>query len=372
MKTNVSKKNDWILILATVLLSVFGLIMVYSASYVVAYDEYENSTFFFKRQLQWLVLSMLFFILLTKFPYRMFQKLSPLIIVCSIIALILVLIPGIGVERNFSQRWIGIGSLTIQPSEFVKLGIIIYLAQVYSQKQKYIGNFMKGFMPPLIMVGFIFFLIMFQPDLGTATSILAVAALMVYSSGARFVHLFALGVVGSGAFAILALAEPYRMERITSYRDPFADIYGAGHQLINSYLAIAHGGLSGTGFGESIQKMLYLPEPHTDFILSIISEELGVLGVLFVFICLGIIFFRGIMIGTRCKDMFGRLLAFGIVFQIGIQIIFNVGAISGLLPITGITLPLVSYGGSSLLVTLSSIGILVNIAKGHKKRKPKK
>ncbi|MGO4890061.1 putative lipid II flippase FtsW [Anaerobacillus sp. MEB173] len=372
MKNMITKNNDWILIISTLLLCAFGLIMVYSSSYVLAYDKFDNYRYFFDRQLQWLVLSLLMFFFLMFFPYRVYKKLSPLIILLSIFALILVLIPGIGIERNFSQRWIGIGPLTIQPSELVKLGMIIYLAQVYSQKQAYIGDFTRGVMPPLIIVGFVFSLIILQPDLGTATSILLVAGLMVFCSGARMIHLIGLGLVGGSVFTILAISAPYRLERLTSFSDPFDDVYGSGHQLINSYIAIAHGGLSGTGFGQSVQKLLYLPEPHTDFILAVISEELGIFGVLFVFGCLSIIFFRGIVIGTRCKDAFGSLLAFGIVFQLAIQVVFNVGAVSGLLPITGITLPLVSYGGSSLLITMMSIAILANISKYNMIQRAKK
>ncbi len=317
----------------------------------------------------WFVLAAFAFLFVMHVPYRFYKKLSPFIFLVSVIALILVLIPQIGVNINGAQRWIDIGPLNIQPSEFVKIGMIMYLAQVYSQKQAYIDQFIRGVMPPLVLVGIVFGLIMMQPDLGTATSILMVTLLIVFFSGAKWRHLIGLGTVGASMFVAFAVSAPYRVERLTSYRDPFADPYDTGHQLIQAYIAIAHGGISGKGLGQSVQKLLYLPEPHTDFILAIVSEELGLFGVLFVIGCYCLILFRGVSIGARCKNPFGSLLAFGIVFQIAIQVVFNVGAVSGLLPITGIPLPLVSNGGSSLLITLCSLAILANISRYNIRQK---
>lgn len=364
MNYSFRKDNDWLLIITTFLLAGFGLLMVFSSSYVWAIDRAQGDPYFFiQRQLMWFGLAVFAFLFVMHFPYRHYQKLSPIIIVLALLSLVMVKIPGLGAEINGATRWIRIGPLNIQPSEFVKIGMIIYLAQVYSQKQAYIDQFVRGVMPPLVIVGFVFGLIMLQPDLGTATSILMVTLLMVFFSGAKWRHLIGLGAVGATLFIVFALSAPYRVERLTSYRDPFADPWDSGLQLIQSYIAIAHGGLSGTGLGQSVQKLLYLPEPHTDFILAIIAEELGIFGVLFVLAAHSIILFRGVIIGSRCKNPFGSLLAFGIVFQIAIQVTFNVGAVTGMLPITGIPLPLVSNGGSSLLITLSSIAILANISR---------
>ncbi|WP_100405163.1 putative lipid II flippase FtsW [Bacillus solitudinis] len=365
MKYSFRKDNDWLLIVTTFLLAGFGLLMVFSSSYVQAIDDYNTPYFFIKRQLMWFVLAGIAFFFFMHFPYRLYRKLSPFIIIGSVIVLILVLIPQLGVNINGAQRWIKVGPINVQPSEFVKIGMIIYLAQVYSQKQAYIDQFIKGVLPPLVLVGIIFGLIMMQPDLGTATSILLVTLLLVFFSGAKWRHLIGLGTLGASMFVLLAISAPYRLERLTSYWDPFADPYDTGHQLIQSYIAISHGGFSGTGLGQSVQKLLYLPEPHTDFILAIISEELGLFGVLYVFVCHMIILFKGVTIGTRCKNPFGSLLAFGIVFQIAIQVVFNIGAVTGLLPITGIPLPLVSNGGSSLLITLVSLAILANISRNN-------
>ncbi|GAF21215.1 MULTISPECIES: putative lipid II flippase FtsW [Shouchella] len=370
MNYSFRKDNDWLLIGATIILALFGLLMVYSASYVEGYLRFENSYYYVIRQGMWLGLSSVAFIVLMHFQYRHFQKITPLIIFMSIVLLILVKLIGLG-EDVGSSRWIRIGPVGLQPSEFVKLGLIIYLAHVYSRKQAYIDDFVNGVMPPLIIVGVMFGLIMLQPDLGTATSIMLTAIMLVVISGAKWRHLIGLVIVGGLVFAALAVFEPYRLRRLVSFADPFANPDGAGFQLIHGYLAISNGGFTGLGLGESMQKLRNLPEGHTDFILTIISEELGFLGIAIVFLCYGIILFRGVSIGTKCKNPFGSLLAFGIVFSLAIQIIFNVGAVSGMLPITGVTLPLVSYGGTSLLVTLMSVAILANIHQNNERLKRK-
>lgn len=367
MEGSIKKENDWILIAAIVLLASFGLIMIYSASYVIGYDHYSDSLHFFKKQLKFLSVSTVLFLFFMLFPYRLYQKLVLPIVLASFILLILVLTP-LGAEVKGAQRWLDLGFTRIQPSEFVKLWVIIYLAHVYSRKQMYINQFGRGVLPPLIIVVGIFALIMGQPDLGTASLILAVAGLMVFCSGAKMFHLISLGSISGLVVYLYARSEEYRMNRITGFMDPFADETGTGYQLIQSYIAMAHGGVTGAGFGQSVQKLFYLPEAHTDFILAIVAEELGLFGVLFVFICLGLIVFRGIVIGTRASTPFGSLLAFGISFQIALQICLNIGAASGVLPITGIPLPFMSYGGSSLMITAISLGIIANIARSSNRK----
>jgi cell division protein FtsW len=367
MESSFKKEHDWILIGAIVLLASFGLIMIYSSSYVIGYDRYGDYLYFFKKQLQWITISAVFFLFFMMFPYRLYQKLVFPIVLVSFISLGLVLSP-LGVEVKGATRWINLGFTNIQPSEFVKLWMIIYLAHVYSRKQMYINQFRRGVLPPLIIVVGIFALIMAQPDLGTASLILAVAGLMVFCSGAKMFHLVSLASISGLVVWTYAKSEEYRMNRIIGFMDPFADETGTGYQLIQSYIAMSHGGVTGAGFGQSVQKLFYLPEAHTDFILAIVAEELGLFGVLFVFICLGLIVFRGIVIGTRANTPFGSLLAFGISFQIALQVCLNVGAVSGLLPITGIPLPFMSYGGSSLMITAISLGIVANIARSSKKK----
>ena len=358
---------DWILLTAVALLTLFGLVMIYSASYVEGYTDFNNPSYYFNRQLRWFVVSSILLLFFMFFPYRHFQKLSPWIVLVSIILLVLIFIPGVGANVGGATRWIDIFGVRLQPSEFVKLGSIIYLAYIYSRKQSYINKFFTGVLPPLIVVLVFFVLIMEQPDLGTATTIVIVAGLIAFSSGARKIHIFSLGALAGFAVLQYAISAEYRMNRLIGYRTPFELEGTDGFQLVQSYIAIAHGGLSGAGLGESVQKLFYLPEAHTDFILAVVSEELGVIGIAFVFACMLTIIFRGILIGVRCKDTFGSLLAFGIIFQLALQMIFNAGAVSGVLPITGIPFPFISYGGSSLMVIFTAMGILANISRRTEK-----
>lgn len=357
---------DWPLIGASFILAVFGLIMVYSASFPLGIDLFDNPLHFISRQLIFFVLGTVVFIFVVHFPYTYYQKLTPFIIGACILMLLAVI--AVGIEVNGSQRWLSFGPIQIQPSEFVKLAIIIYLAHVYSRKQHYITSFIRGVLPPLVVVVFIFALIMLQPDLGTAMMILLIGGTIVFLSGARWQHLGVLGGLAAAVVTILAVQEPYRMQRLVAFRDPFEwEAEGSGHQLIQSYIAMANGGVTGTGLGQSVQKMHYLPEPHTDFIFAVIAEELGFLGLLFVVLCFAVIAWRGFLIGRKSTTTFGKLLSFGIVFFLLMQALFNLAAATGLMPITGITLPMVSYGGSSLLVSMLCLGILANVARMNKK-----
>lgn len=364
MKYSFAKDNDWVLIITTLLLTAFGIIMVFSSSYVYALYENGDYAFFFKRQLMWFVLGIGAFAFFMHVPYRHYRKYSMIPYFAGVILLFLVIT--VGEEVNNSQRWLNVFGINVQPSEFVKLLMIIYLANVYSKKNGYIDNFRRGVLPPLAAITLVLVLIMQQPDLGTATAILVATGLIIFFSGAKFIHLLAISSVGAVLFYFYATSAQYRLNRIISFIDPFAHADGPGYQVIQSFIAIAHGGLSGAGLGQSIQKLMYLPEPHTDFIFAIIAEELGLFGVSFVLIAHAIIFYRGVIIGSKCKNLFGSLLAFGIAFQIATQVLFNLGAVTGLLPITGITLPFVSNGGSSLIISLISIAILSNISRYNK------
>ncbi|MBD8070136.1 putative lipid II flippase FtsW [Bacillus sp. PS06] len=362
------KKFDYWLIVTILLLCSFGLLMVYSASYPIGMINYHDPNYFFSRQLKWFGLGLVAFVLAAFFPYHAYGKLSPLFVVISISLLVAVLIPGIGVERNNSQRWIQLGSFMFQPSEAVKLLMIIYFAYIYAKKQNYIEHFTKGVLPPLFILATVFLLILKQPDLGTATSILVTCGVILLCSGVRKIHLILLGSIAISGISYFAFTTPYRMKRLLSFRNSFDDPLGDGYQLVNSYLAIASGGPWGSGLGNSIQKLGYLPEAHTDFIMAIILEELGIVGLLFVIVSYFIIMLRGLHIARNSKDAFPKLLAVGLTFQLMIQVIFNLGAVSGLLPITGITLPFISYGGSSLIIIMISAGILVNVSASVKKK----
>lgn len=356
------KHIDYWLVGAIMALSIFGLVMVYSASYPMALLQYGNDKHFLNRQWISLFIGLFMFALAAIFPYKKLQKLTPALILGSILLLLLVLVPGLGVERNYSQRWLSIGSFMFQPSEAVKLTMIIYFAHVYAKKQNYIDDFKNGVLPPLVILGIVFFLILSQPDLGTATSILLACGCILFCSGVKFSHLFGLASIALAGISYFALSASYRLQRVLSFQNPFEDASGSGYQLINSYEAIAYGGLQGNGLGGSIQKLGFLPEAHTDFIMSIILEELGLYGLLFMVGGYMFIMYKGVRISLRARDPFLKLLAIGLTFQIVIQVLFNLGAVSGLLPITGITLPYISYGGSSLIFMLISSGLLVNLS----------
>ncbi|RBW69420.1 putative lipid II flippase FtsW [Bacillus taeanensis] len=354
---------DYSLIIAILLLSGFGLLMVYSSSIVVSVIELkQSSNFFFLKQLKWLLIALVMFFLTMLFPYKAYKRFMKLVAMLSIIVLLSVKV--FGSVANNAQSWLSIGGVSVQPSEFVKLGMIIYLAAIFSKKQTYISDFTKAVLPPLIMIVVVFLLVASQPDLGTALIIAGISGVMIICSGMRMKHLFSL--IGLAVLAI-GFAAPFfltaeQSSRFAGAYDPFSDPDGNGYQLVNSYIAIASGGVSGRGLGQSIQKFGFLPEPQTDFIMAIISEELGIFGVLFVLGLLAFIVFKGFLIGMRCKDTFGSLLAIGIAAMLAIQSIVNLGAVTGLLPITGVPLPFISYGGSFLVLSMIAMGILVNIS----------
>lgn len=364
---------DFTLMVTPIFLAAFGVVMVYSASMVTAVVEGLDSTYYLYKQLQWFTAGMICFLICSLIPYEFYQKYIKVIILVSIALLIGVLL--FGESAHNATRAIRIyKTYTIQPAEFVKLGLIIYLASIYSKKQSYINDFFKGVIPPLILMIFILALIVLQPDIGTAVIILLIACSIIFSAGIRFRHLF---LLGSFCIIILLLLIPYlttdkRIARITGAYQPFASPDDGGHHLIHSYLAIGNGGLTGEGLGQSVQKLGFLWGAHTDFIMSVIAEELGFIGVILVIGMLATIVLRGMYIARKCDDSFGSFLAIGISSMVGIQAFINLGAISGVLPITGVPLPFLSYGGSSLLVLMISMGILNNIAKSVKERDRKK
>lgn len=367
---------DYSIVVTVLLLGLFGVIMVYSASMVIAvtHYEYDNANFFFVKQRMWFIVSSVAFLVTMILPYRIYYKLFKIIAMGSIAMLILVFM--VGHTANNAQSWIAIGGFRLQPGEFVKIGVIIYLAAIFSKKQKYIDNFGTAVLPPLIFTIIIFLLVFAQPDLGTAVLIAMIAVIMTFSSGMNIKNVLKLLGLGALALAVLIpsaglLLSDEQLSRFGAAYDPFADPQDSGMQLINSYIAIAEGGVTGLGLGNSVQKTGFLPESHTDFIMAIVSEELGIFGVGFVILCLSFIVIKGFMLARKCDDPFGSLLAIGISGMIGVQACVNLGALTGLLPVTGVPLPFVSYGGSSMLALMASTGILVNISMFNNYRKQK-
>jgi cell division protein FtsW len=369
MLKKILKSYDYSLIVVLVMLSIFGLIMVYSASMVSAVQRYDYpSDFFFQKQKLHLILSAFVFLVAALFPYKALKSNKILVPMVFGSLIILAALFVFGHVAGNAQSWFKLGARSIQPSEFVKLSVIIYLSAVYAKKQSYINEFNRGVVPPLIYLALVFLFVAIQPDFGTAAIILAIAATVVASSGMNMKNIMKLVLSGLaiGSPVILFLRDEIfsetRLSRFTALSDPFAIQQGSGYHLVNSYLAIGNGGVNGLGLGQSIQKLGYLPESHTDFIMAVVAEELGVWGVGFVLLSIGFIVLRGIYIALKCTDPFGSLLAIGISSMIGLQSFINLAGISGIIPLTGVPLPFVSYGGSSLLQLSMAMGILVNVS----------
>jgi cell division protein FtsW len=364
------KFYDYSLIIIVVLLSLFSLVMVYSASMVSAIQRYGvASDYFFDRQKYILIGGGLLFLFFARANYKSWANKYLLMIMLFGIISVLIGLFVFGHVSGNAQSWIRFGSLSIQPSEFAKPIVIIYLSAVYAKKQSYINDFNRGVVPPLMFLVVVMALIAFQPDYGTAGVIGLISIVIILLSGMNIKNILRLVGIGAILLFIIFLVNKdnilsdERKSRITSYDNPFTEAQDSGYHLVNSYLAIGSGGVNGLGLGKSIQKLGYLPESHTDFIMAVIAEELGLWGVGFVLLCLATIVLKGLLLGMKCKDPFGSLLAIGISSMIGIQSFINLGGISGLIPLTGVPLPFVSYGGSSFWQLAIAVGILVNISK---------
>ncbi|MBM7095865.1 stage V sporulation protein E [Bacillus sp. H-16] len=354
---------DFILIAATLGLLIIGMIMVYSASAVWADFKFDDSFFFLKRQLFFAGLGLVAMVFLMHIDYWAWRSWAKILMFVCFGLLILVLIPGVGLVRGGAQSWLGVGAFSIQPSEFMKMAMIVFLAKYLSEKQKYVTTWKKGLFPTLGLAMVAFALIMLQPDLGTGMVMILTCVVMLFIAGARISHFAVIGMLGVAGLVGLILSAPYRLKRIVSFLDPWQDPLGSGFQIIQSLYAIGPGGLLGLGMGESRQKYFYLPEPQTDFIFAILAEELGFIGGTFVLMLFAVLLWRGLRIALHAPDLFGTFLATGIIGMIAIQVMINVGVVTGLMPVTGITLPLLSYGGSSLTLMLSAIGVLLSVSR---------
>lgn len=358
-----NRKVELLLLISVIAISIFGLIMIFSASYIWAEYKFNDPYKFVKNQGIFFVVGVVLMIIVSKINYRKYYDKANLLLLGCIILLILVLIPGIGTVRNGSRSWFGIGSFGIQPSEFTKLALIIFTSKYLVNNETKMKDVKKGVLPILGLTLLIFGIIMLQPDFGTGTIIVMSIIGLLFVGGVNFKFFLKIAAVGAVGIAGLIAIAPYRLMRILSFLDPWKDPLGSGFQIIQSLYAIGPGGLLGFGFGNSRQKHFYLPEPQTDFIFSIISEEFGFLGVIIVATLFLTIIIVGFRIARNSKDLFGKYLAFGIIFQIAFQTVLNLMVVVGLIPVTGVTLPFLSYGGSSLLITLVEIGIVLNISR---------
>ncbi len=363
------KKNlmydKWILFL-TIALVLIGVIMVYSASEVWAAYKFGDDKFYLYRQLIFAIFGIVLMLFISKIPYTIYKVNATKIFLLSVLLLILVLVPGIGVVRGGARSWIGIGAFSIQPSEFSKLAVIILLSKYFSNYYGDMKKF-KNFVMILIIIIGVFALIMLQPDFGTGIVIVLSSLILLFIVGVPLKYFFYFSLFGATGLVGLIISAPYRLKRIVAFLDPWSDPLGSGFQIIQSLYAIAPGGIFGTGLFESRQKYFYLPEPQTDFIFSIIVEELGFIGALLILSLYFLLIVRGIFIAFEAKDRFASFLALGIIAILFVQVFINIGVVIGLLPVTGITLPLISYGGSSLVISLIGFGILLNISRYNNK-----
>lgn len=361
-----NKNIDLILLISVIAISIFGIIMIYSSSNIWAEYKFNDAFKYLKMQGLFLIVGIVLMIIISKLPYKYYLDKANIILVICFVLLILVLIPGIGKIRNGSRSWFGVGGLGIQPSEFMKLALIIFISKYLHNNERNNISIKKDILPILFITLLTFGLIMLQPDFGTGVIIVMSIIGILFISGLKMRFFIIAGIFGAVGAVVLILIAPYRFERILSFINPWVDPLGTGFQAIQSLFAIGPGGLLGLGLGNSIQKHFYLPEPQTDFIFAIISEELGFLGVLIVSALFLTIIYRGMKISLNAKDLFSKYLSFGITFSLAFQALLNLMVVVSLIPITGVTLPFLSYGGSSLLITLCSMGILLNISRYQK------
>lgn len=360
-----SKSVDKTLLSIVLTLLTFGLVMIASAGVIYSETRYGDSYFFFKHQLFYGVLpGLLSLWMFSRIDYHFWRKIAVPFFFVSVIFLILVFVPGIGSRVYGASRWLQLGPFSFQPSEMAKLSIIIYLAAwLESRGSHRIKDVFEGLLPFMGIMGLIGFLIMKQPDTGTLGVIILSSMAVFFVSGAKIKHLFSLAGLGALGLWVLIKIEPYRFNRILAFLDPGADPQGIGYQINQALLAVGSGGFWGVGLGHSRQKFNYLPEPVGDSIFAVIGEEIGLIGATILVVLFVALAFRGIKIAKNAPDMFGRLVAIGITMWIVLQAFINISANIALVPLTGIPLPFISYGGTSLLFLMSAIGILLNISK---------
>ena len=345
-------------------LMAFGVVMIYSTSNILALDRYGDPYYFVKRHVLWAAIGVGAMLILARADVRGLRWLAFPLLVVSFLALVSVFIPGVGKEAGGARRWIALGPLTVQPAEFAKIGMVFFLAHFLSVKGERLRELKYGFLPPVVFSGLLLVLVLAQPDLGTAILIAAVAGMMLFIAGARWLHLAACALLASPVLYWMIFAVPWRKQRVLAFLDPFAVARDAGYQLVQSLLAMARGGITGTGLGEGKQKLFYLPEPHTDFIYAVVGEELGLIGALAVAAVFAIILYRGMGVAARCTEPFSALLAAGVTLSVSLQGLFNMSVAAGLVPTTGVPLPMISLGGSSLVTSLAALGLLLSVAAG--------
>jgi len=338
-----------------------GIVMVYSASSALALKKYGTEYYFMKKQALFSGMGLMMLVMCRHMPYRTYRLMSYPMMTAAVVMLLAIKLSGFGISAGGSARWLRIGGMTFQPSEFARLALVIYLAYSLSKKADHIRDFSIGFLPHVMVLGLLSALILMQPDFGSVVILSAITWIMMFIGGVRIRYLTGVLPVLLPAAWLCMIQAPYRLKRLMSFLDPWQYSNDAGYQIVHSLMAFGSGGIGGKGLGNGYQKLFYLPEPHTDFIFSVIGEETGLIGVAVITLCFFWIVIKGIRIAVNAGDLFGTYLAMGLTTAIGLQVCVNMGVALGLLPTKGLTLPFLSYGGTSLLINMASVGILMNI-----------
>ena len=354
---------DHVLLFVTLTLALMGLVMVFSASAIVAGNRFQDPEFFLKRQIAWLGFGVLLMHFTSRIDYQLWKKLSVPILIGMVVLLVMVLIPSLGVAAKGARRWMRWGPISIQPAEMVKLVTVMYLAAYLAKRTDKLASFRTGLLPVLTVVGVLSGLVLLEPDLGTVVVMGLVTVCLLFLAGARIAHLATLGLCAIPIVLVLVLGSSYRRQRLLTFLAPWKDASDAGFQITQSFLAFGSGGPFGVGLGEGKQKLFFLPEAHTDFVLALVGEELGLAGTACIVILFALFVWRGFHIASRARMPFGKYLGLGITLLIGIQALVNAAVVTGLLPTKGLTLPFVSYGGSSLVVSFVGVGMLLSISR---------
>ena len=354
--TTTHRADPW-LVVSVILLSLFGVLMVYDSSVALALRDFGNQYYYVKEQIKWFIAGIIALLVFARIPYTVWRHYALPFLIGTLVLLLAVFIPGAGIRAYGAHRWINFGFFVLQPAELAKLTMIFYLSAWFSHPEK------SRFVAFLIFLGMVVGLVMLEPDLGTSMIILSIAMLLYFYSGAPIRHFMFMVPMLLTAVVILAVIAPYRMQRITTFFNRHADPLGSSYHIRQVLLALGSGGWTGVGIGKSRQKYEYLPEANTDSIFAIIGEETGFIGAMLVISVYISIIWRGYAIAMRAKEVFGRLLALGITSWIAVQTLINLGAMVALIPLTGVPLPFISYGGSSFIIALSAMGILINISK---------
>ena len=351
-----------ILLIVAVLVAV-GIVMIYSASAIYADSTVHDSAFFLKRHILYIAIGLVMMLYAMSIDLNSLRPLAKPIMLAALVLLVAVLVPHLGRETAGARRWFRLGPVNFQPSEFAKIAVIIYIADLVSRKGLSVKSFLLGYLPAMAVLGVTVGLVLLEPDLGTAVTVSLITFIMLFVGGVNTPYIIATVLASLPALYVLLLRVPYRRKRIMAFLNPWADKRGTGFQIIQSFVALGSGGLFGVGLGQSRQKLFYLPASHTDFIFSIIGEELGFIGTASIVILFGLFIWQGMKIVFRAIGTFERLLGLGIVSLIALEAIINIGVTAGALPTKGLPLPFISYGGSGLVFHLMAVGILLNIAR---------